>query len=68
MVGENRANFMALLLSAISMLRFIKEDGYAKKIEDALFKTLEEGKVTTKDIGGSAPATEFRDEIIRNLG
>ncbi len=67
MVGENRANFMALLLSAIEMLRYIGEDAYAQKIEKALFKTLEEGKVTTKDIGGTATATEFRDEIIKNM-
>ncbi len=67
MVGENRANFMALLLSAVDMLRYIKEDSYAKKIEDAVFTVLKEGKVKTKDLGGSATATEFRDEIISKL-
>lgn len=67
MVGENRANFMALLLSAIDMLRYIKEESYAEKIEEALFAVLKEGKVTTKDLGGSATATEFRDAVIEKL-
>lgn len=67
MVGENRANFMALLLSAVDMLRYIKEETYAKKIEEALFAVLKEGKTTTKDLGGSATATEFRDAVIEKL-
>ena len=40
----------------------------AKKLEEALFKTLRDGRVLTKDLGGNAKTTEFRDEIIKNLG
>ena len=50
--GQNKANPTALLLSAIEMLRYINEDNYAQKIENALFKTLSQG-FKTKDIGGT---------------
>ena len=64
--GQNKANPTALLLSAIEMLRYINEDNYAQKIENALFKTLSQG-FKTKDIGGNLTTTEFTDKIISNL-
>ena len=66
--GKNLANPTALLLSAIEMTKHLGEFEIAKKLENALFKTLREGKVLTFDLGGSAKTTEFRDEIIKNLG
>ena len=65
--GKNLANPTALLICAIQMLNHINEKEKAAKIEKALFKTIEEGKVLTQDLGGSATTTEFRDEIIKNL-
>lgn len=65
--GKNLANPTALLLSAIEMIRYLGEFETAKKIENALFKTLEEGKVLTCDLGGSATTVSFGDEIIKNL-
>lgn len=64
--GQNKANPTALLLSAIEMLRYINEDKYAEKIENALFKTLTQG-FKTKDIGGTLTTTAFTDKIISNL-
>ena len=64
--GQNKANPTALLLSAIEMLRYIKENTYAEKIERALFKTLESG-ICTPDLGGNCSTTEFRDAVISNL-
>lgn len=66
--GKNIANPTALLLSAIEMTKYLGEFEIAKKLEDALFKTLRDGRVLTKDLGGNAKTTEFRDEIIKNLG
>ena len=66
--GKNIANPTALLLSAIEMVKYLGEFKIAQKLQNALFKTLEEGKVLTPDLGGSAKTTEFRDEIIKNLG
>ncbi len=65
--GQNLANPSALLMCAIEMLKNINELKAAKNIEQALFKTIEEGKVLTSDLGGNAKTTEFRDEIIKNL-
>lgn len=64
--GQNLANPTALLLSAIEMLKYIGEYQYAQKIERALFATLEQG-ICTKDLGGNATTTIFRDAIIKNL-
>lgn len=66
--GKNIANPTALLLSAIEMTKHLGEFEIAKKLEDALFKTLRDGRALTKDLGGNAKTTEFRDEIIKNLG
>ena len=54
-------------MSAIEMVKYLGEFNIAQKLQNALFKTLEEGKVLTPDLGGSAKTTEFRDEIIKNL-
>lgn len=64
--GQDKANPTALLLSAIEMLKYIGENSYAKKIENALFKTLS-GNILTADLGGSAKCSEFTEEIIKNL-
>ena len=65
--GQNKANPTALLLSAIEMLKYIGENNYAEKIEQALFKTLSEGSKTA-DLGGTLSTTKFTDKIIENLG
>ena len=64
--GQNIANPTALLLSAIEMLKYIGELEVAQRIERALFLTLEQG-ICTKDLGGNATTTIFRDAIIKNL-
>lgn len=64
--GQNAANPTALLLSAIDMLRYIKEGKYADKIEKALFKTFENGDFTV-DLGGTLSTTEFTEAVIKNL-
>lgn len=65
--GQNLANPTALLMCGIQMLKHIDEFEKAEKIEKALFKTLKEGKVLTKDLGGNSTTTEFKNEVIKNL-
>jgi isocitrate dehydrogenase (NAD+) len=65
--GQNKANPSALLLSAVEMFKYIDEKETANKIENALLKTLKEGKVLTADLNGTATTTEFTEEIIKNL-
>lgn len=65
--GKNIANPSGLLRSAIMMLNYLGENEAAEKIENALFETLKEAKFLTKDLGGSATTTEFKEEIIKKL-
>ncbi len=67
--GKDIANPTALLMSAISMLRYIDLEDHATLIENALMKTLEDGK-HTKDLAGSTglSRSEFTKKIINNLG
>ena len=64
--GKNKANPLALLLSSIEMLKYLKLDDFAKNIERAILKTLTDG-YKTADLGGNATTTEFTDKIIENL-
>jgi isocitrate dehydrogenase (NAD+) len=65
--GRNVANPMALLLSALLMLRHIGEDPMADRIMKALGAVLANDRVRTRDLGGTATTTEFADAICRRL-
>jgi isocitrate dehydrogenase (NAD+) len=49
------------------MLRYLDERVAADRIENALFGVFEEGKVRTRDIGGTAKTAEFADAIIQKM-
>ena len=66
--GKGVANPMALLLSAILMLRHIDEGDMADRIMKSLGDVLSEGKVRTRDLGGTASTIEFTEAICRGLG
>jgi isocitrate dehydrogenase (NAD+) len=65
--GQGIANPTALLLSGILMLRYLDERAAAEKTENALFEVFQEGKVRTRDIGGTAKTAEFADAIIQKM-
>jgi isocitrate dehydrogenase (NAD+) len=65
--GKGIANPTALLQSAILMLNHIEERKAAEKIEQAMLAVFAEGKIRTRDIGGSASTNEFADEIISKM-
>lgn len=65
--GQGIANPTALLQSAILMLRHIEERAAAGKIETAMLGVYSEGRVRTRDVGGSASTNEFADAIIQKL-
>ena len=62
--GMDKVNPTALLLSGVLMLRHLKENLAADRIEKALHTVLAEGKVKTYDLGGTAKTSEFADAII----
>ncbi len=65
--GRNVANPMALLLSALLMLRHIGEGPMADRIMKALGAVLTDDAVRTGDLGGTASTTEFTQAICRRL-
>jgi isocitrate dehydrogenase len=73
--GRNVINPTALILSSVMMLRHLGEQEAARRIEDAVFVTLEEGRAVTLDVarqtGDVEEATStsgYADAIIGNLG
>jgi len=65
--GKNLANPIALVLSAALMLRHLGERDAAARVESAVAATLRDGKVRTRDLGGTAGTTDVRDAIIAHL-
>jgi isocitrate dehydrogenase (NAD+) len=65
--GQGIANPTALLQSGILMLRYIGEREAADRVEKAMLAVFEEGKVRTRDIGGTAKTAEFADAIIQKI-
>jgi isocitrate dehydrogenase (NAD+) len=61
--GRNVANPTALLMSALLMLRHLGEMAAAERIHSALHTILMDGRVRTRDIGGTATTTEFADAV-----
>src|SRR5947208_155432 len=62
--GQGIANPTALIMSGILMLRYLDEREAAQRIEDAMLKVYQEGKVRTRDVGGNAKTGEFARAII----
>ena len=58
---------MALLMSAIMMLRHIGEADRADAVMSAMVAVLAGGKTRTRDLGGTATTTEFADAICRHV-
>ena len=65
--GKGIANPMALLHSAVLMLRHIGEGAIADRIMTALGAVLGEGTVRTRDLGGTATTMEFAEALCRRL-
>ena len=65
--GRGIANPTALLLTAVLMLKHLKERERALRIQAALEKVLAEGNVLTRDLGGQATTLDFTEAIIHAL-
>lgn len=61
--GKGLANPTAILLSAEMMLQHLGEAEAARKLRSAIEKVLREGKVRTRDLGGSATLTEYVEAL-----
>ena len=65
--GKDVANPMAMILSAVLMLRYIGEAAPADRIEKALCEVLEEKRTITRDLGGNAGTQAFAQAIVQKL-
>jgi isocitrate dehydrogenase (NAD+) len=66
--GKNLANPTAMMLSSILMLRHLQQLAVPDRIEKAIHKVYQEGRVLTKDCGGNATTDEFTSALIEALG
>ena len=65
--GRNIANPMAMILSAVMLLRYIGEAQAAGRIESALAQVLREKRALTRDLGGTAGTREMAQAIVSKL-
>lgn len=65
--GQQKANPIAMMLSAIMMLRYLGENEAANKFDAAILKVLNEDKTLTSDLGGSSTTIEVAQAIKDSL-
>ena len=65
--GKNIANPTSMILASKLMLDWLGESEGARRIEEAVLKTLSERKAITYDLGGTAKTTEMADEIVKKI-
>src|SRR5216683_8073152 len=65
--GKGLANPTALMMSAVMMLRWIELPNEADRLDLAIHKVYADGKVRTRDLGGTANTAEFTEAIISAL-
>jgi isocitrate dehydrogenase (NAD+) len=68
--GKNLANPCALVLASAMMLRHLKENTAAEKIEKAVAAVIKEGKSVTKDLNSTnyVGTVEMTEAIIKHIG
>ncbi|KAI8144256.1 isocitrate dehydrogenase, NAD-dependent [Fennellomyces sp. T-0311] len=65
--GSNVANPTAMILSSVMMLRHMGLEEHANRISNAVYRTIQSGKVKTRDMGGSSGTDEFTNAVISAL-
>ena len=65
--GKNKANPMALILSAAMLLEHVGEHDAARRVREAVNTVLREGKHLTGDLGGHAGTSEVAEAIAAAL-
>ena len=65
--GRGMANPTALVLSAVLMLRYLGEKEPADRIEAAVSTVIGDGRLLTRDLGGTASTDEFVAAVVAQL-
>ena len=66
--GQGIANPLATISAVAMMLDHLGEPDSARRVEAAVMRSLEEGRIVTGDLGGSASTAQVGDEVVRLLG
>jgi len=61
--GQYKVNPMAMLLTVKLMLDYLEEKKLAQRLENAIAQVIEEGKVRTYDLGGTASTLDVAREV-----
>jgi len=67
LAGQGVANPLALLLASAMMLDHVGRQDLARLMRNAIDRTLNEDKVRTRDLGGTASTGQFAQAVIRRL-
>lgn len=65
--GQDKANPLALILSAVMMLEYLGEEQAAKKVSDAVNKVLQQQVDVTADLGGYATTSQMTKAIVKSM-
>ena len=65
--GQGIANPIAMMLSAVMMLRYIGENDAADRFDAAILKVLNDAYILTGDLGGNASTMEVAEAVKNNL-
>ena len=65
--GKGIANPIAMMLSAVMMLRYLGENDAADKFDTAILKLLNDANTLTGDLGGNASTMDVAGEVIKNI-
>ena len=66
-MGKGIANPIATIRSVGVMLEFLGEEKAAGRIYEAVDRNLEEGRLLTPDMGGTAGMEEVVEDILKRL-
>lgn len=65
--GLYKVNPTAMLLAAKMMLEWLREEEKARRLEEAVARVIQEGKVRTYDMGGGATTLDVAREVASKL-
>jgi 3-isopropylmalate dehydrogenase len=65
--GKNVANPIATILAGQLMLEELGEQEAAELVERAAIEVLKEGKIRTKDLGGTSKTSEVGDAVVKKV-
>jgi isocitrate dehydrogenase (NAD+) len=67
LVGQNKANPVAMLNASVDLLNHLGHKAYADVIKDAIHQTICVDRVHTADLGGTASSKDVVDNILKIL-